>query len=503
MTDKSPNSYTKILKSSSLIGGSQGVNLLLGMVRMKFAAVFIGPLGVGLVGTYMSIQSMIGTMSGLGIHASAVRDVADAVGKGDEEQIGKTILTLRRISLFTGFFGALAMILLAQPLSEYTFNTEDYTLDISLLGITIFFSNIQGGQTALIKGMRRIGNLARLNIIGAVSGTLVTIVFYTWLGVRGIIPALLALAFIQFITSWYFARKVEYLKVEMSWRESIRASGGMVRLGLVFMWSGLAVYVVAYLTRVFITQEVSLEAVGIYSAAFALSGMFINFILGAMEADFYPRLTGVNNDHGAMARLVNEQTEIGLLLAIPGLLATLTLSPWIIRLFYTGGFLPAADLLQWFILGCLGRVISWPMGFIMLALGKGKWFFATETIFSFLHLGMIWLGLRLFGLEGVSVAFFLLYVIYSFSVYGVSRYLIQYKLNSGVRRLFYMLFPVVVLAFLTGRFLSILPATVFGVIITFVVSVYCLRGLVNRIGKDNRLVKKLCRIPGVSVICGI
>lgn len=63
-------------------------------------------------------------------------------------------------------------------------------------------------------------------------------------------------------------------------------------------------------------------------------------------------------------RLVNEQTEIGLILAVPGMPATLTLAPWIIHLFYTGEFLPASELSQWFILECLGRVLSWPLGFV-------------------------------------------------------------------------------------------------------------------------------------------
>jgi PST family polysaccharide transporter len=115
--------------------------------------------------------------------------------------------------------------------------------------------------------------------------------------------------------------------VAVSWRESFHLAGGLVRLGLAFMWSGLAVAVVAYLTRALITQQISLEAVGIFSAAFALSGMFRNFVLGAMGADYYPRLTAVASDRNAVNRLVNEQTEIGLLLAVPGLLATLSLAP--------------------------------------------------------------------------------------------------------------------------------------------------------------------------------
>lgn len=44
-----------------------------------------------------------------------------------------------------------------------------------------------------------------------------------------------------------------------------------------------------------------------------------------------------------MNRLVNEQTEIGLLLAVPGLQATLSLAALIIRLYYTDAFLSAAS----------------------------------------------------------------------------------------------------------------------------------------------------------------
>jgi len=42
------SSYAQILKSSSIMGGAAGINLLLGMVRVKFAAMLIGVSGVGL-----------------------------------------------------------------------------------------------------------------------------------------------------------------------------------------------------------------------------------------------------------------------------------------------------------------------------------------------------------------------------------------------------------------------------------------------------------------------
>lgn len=503
MSADNSSSYSQILKSSSLIGGAQAINLLLGMVRLKFAAVLIGPVGVGMIGTYQAIQGLGASIAGLGIQQSAVRDVVEAVGKGDQLMVGRIIFALRRICWLTGLLGTFVMFALAVPLSKYTFGSSEYALDIALLGPIILFANIQGGQMALIQGMRRIGDLARLNVIGAAAGTVVSIALYAWLGLRGIIPALLLLALIQLIASWYFARRITVPKVVMSWNESFLVAGGMIRLGLVLMWNGVLFSIVAYLTRAWISQEISLEAVGIFTAAFALSGMFINFVLSAMGADYYPRLTAVSHDHSAMNRLVNEQTEIGLLLAVPGLLATLALAPWIIRLFFSSDFMPAADLLQWFILGCLGRVISWPLGFIMLSLSKAKWYFMTETFFKVLHLGMIWVGLMFAGVEGVAVAFFCLYIFHIAGVYWVSYHLIRFSWSTATRRLFLYLMPIILAAFITGRMVPIWPATAIGITLTVVASIFCLRGLVQRIGRDHRIVQLSFRVPGMRRVCGL
>ena len=503
MSNSQTGSYNQILKSSALIGGAQGVSLLVGMVRTKLVAILIGPLGIGLVVTYQAMQQMIGTIAGLGIGSSAVRDISMAITKGDDETVGRAVLTLRRISLFTGLLGALAMVALALPLSHYTFGSDEHALNIAMLGVIILFGNIQGGQTALIQGMRRIGDLARLRVIGAVSGAVVSVTLYAWLGLEGIVPALVSLSLLQLITAWYFARRVTVPKVDMTWLESLRAAGGMIRLGLAFMWSGVLVAVVAYLTRAFITQEVSLEAVGIFGAAFALSGMFINFILDAMGADYFPRLSALSHDHTSMNRLVNEQSEIGLLLAVPGLLATLTLAPWIIQVFYTSEFMPASDLLQWFTLGCLGRVISWPMGFIMIALGKGAWSAVIQTMYNGIHLSLIWVGLQLFGVEGVAIAFFLLYVISTAGNLMIFHYVTGFSWSTEIGRLLLILLPIVAMAFLTGRLLSIWPATAIGLAITGVALVFCLRGLVQRIGSDHRVIQMSFKVPGMRWACGL
>lgn len=498
MTSKS--SYAQILKASSIMGGAAGINLLLGMLRVKFAAVFIGTTGVGLISSFGALQGLIGTLAGLGIQSSAVREIAAAVGKGDDQAVGRAVLALRRICWLTGLVGMAAMMLLAPLLSQLTFGHRDYTLDIAALGVIILFGNLSGGQMALIQGMRRIGDMARANIYGAAAGTVAAIGFYAALGLRGIIPTLLAVSAIQLALSFHFARRVPVPKVSLTWRQTFAEASGMVRLGLVMMWTGLMGSAVAYLTVTLITQHEGTQAVGLYSAAFALSGMFVNFVLGAMGADYYPRLTAVASDKPAMVRMVNEQTEIGLLLALPGLLATMALAPWILQIFYTREFLGAVELLQWFILGCLGRVISWPLGFVMLALGKGRWYLLTETSFNFLHVALVAVGLQFYGIEGVAIAFVVMYVGYITAVLLVSRHLIGFKWSGECIRFGLLSLPVLGVIFTASRTLPLWPATWLGLALTVVAGVLCLRGLVARVGSEHRIVRAITRLPGGKLL---
>jgi len=48
-----------------------------------------------------------------------------------------------------------------------------------------------------------------------------------------------------------------------------------------------------------------------------------------------------------------------------------------------------------------------------------------------------------------------------------------------------------------ARLLPLWPATAFGLVATVIATVLCLRGLVQRIGPDHRIVRAACRMPGM------
>jgi PST family polysaccharide transporter len=494
------NSYGQILKSTTLVGGSQVINIVLGIIRTKFLAVLLGPAGIGLMGLYSSVTGTIGIMAGMGIGSSGVRQIAEAKGTCDDLKIARTIVTVRRAALVFGLLGMLLMIIFCVPLSRITFGSTEYAWPIALLSVTIFLGAISRGQVALIQGMRKITDLARLSVLGGFLGTVISIpMIFLW-GKAGIIPFLITVSAMTILTSWWYARKIPVARIILGWRETLREAKGFLSFGLVFMVTGLMTTAVMYLIQVLVVRQLGMDGVGLYGAATILSSLYIGVILGAMGMDFYPRLTAVSEDNETCNRMVNEQTEVGLLMAVPGILATLTFAPLIIRIFYSANFIPAYEVLRWQILGIFLRVVSWPMGFIILAKGKGTIFFCTELVSNAVHVALVWAGMTYFGLKGTGMAFFAIYVFHTIMMLTVVRHLSNFHWSAINLHTSVIFSLFIAFVFLLPLYLSRGIALAVNTVIIIAVSIYCLRKLYCLVGPEwfAKFSRKIRNILGWS-----
>ena len=445
------------------------------MVRAKAIALMLGTGGAGLWGLSWSISELARGIAGMGLNGSGVRQIAEAIGTNDNQKIARTVVTLRRVSLLLGIVGAVLLCALAVPVGRLSFDDGKHTWAVMLLSLTVLFSIISQGQSALIQGMRRIGDLAKINICGAVLSTLLCIPIVYWLGEQGIVPALVCVSLVVMVASWWFARQVKVEPVTMSARDVCGEASALLKLGFVFMVSGVMLLGVNYLVNLILIQRMDKHAVGLYQAAWLIGGYFAGFILQAMGTDFFPRLTAVAKDDSKCNQLVNEQSEVSLLLAGPGLVATLTFAPLAIHVLQSAEFLPAVDVLRWISLGMMLRVLAWPMGFIMQAKNALRIFFISELISNLAYVAMVWFAVGLWGVKGVGIAFTALYVLYTVAVYCIGRRLSGFRWSWETIRIACVYTSLAAGVFAGFEFLSFTLATVIGTVVMIGMGVYSTR----------------------------
>lgn len=422
--------YGHILKSSAMIGGSSVLNIGIGIVRTKAMAILLGPAGFGLAGLYTSIMTLTQSLAGMGINSSGVRQIAEAVGSDDKQRIALTASVLRRTSIVLGLLGAALLVVFSRQVSTTTFGSTQRVGAVCLLSVAVFFQLVSAGQGALIQGMRRIADLAKMNVIAALSGAIIGIPVIYVFREKGIALSLVCVAAMSIVSSWWYSRKIRIATLTMTATQVGLEAASLLKLGVAFMASGLMITGVGYMVRVILLHQVGVSATGMYQSAWTLGGLYVGFILQAMGADFYPRLSAVANDNVECNRLVNEQALIGLLLASPGVIATLTFAPVVITLFYSAKFGAAVGVLRWICLGATLQVITWPMGFIILAKARQDFFLFSEFVWAVAAMGLAWSCVKYVGLTGAGIAFFGSYIFHWILIYPLVRRLSGFRWSA-------------------------------------------------------------------------
>ena len=438
ITDSKDNndtsSYRSIFKATSLFGGVQIWKIIITIVQTKFVAMILGPSGMGIKGLYTSATSLIQSITAMGLSNSAVRDVSQANGTGDIKRVSYIVAVLRKLVWITGLLGMVTVIFLSPVLSKTTFEDYTYTVPFIILSVTLLLTQLTAGQNVILQGTRQLKYLAKAGIIGSLISLVITVPFYYLWGVKGIVPTMVLESLSIFILAWFFARKVKFETVKVTMRDSLREGRGMMSLGLVMTYNSMLVFGCSYVIRVFITRQGGLADVGLYNAGFAVVNTYVGLVFSAMTTDYYPRLAAVNKDNEKSSQIVNQQTEIALLILLPMLLLFLIIAPWAVIALYSERFLPITGFMKWAVLGIIFKAISWSISYLIVAKGDKKIFAINETVANINTLIMSIVGYYLWGLTGLGVAYLASFASYALIVYYVANWKYDFRLSKQIKK---------------------------------------------------------------------
>lgn len=245
--ENNKESYKQIFKSTTIVGGSQIINIAIGIIRNKVIAILLGPAGVGVSGIFQTIIDLVRNGTGLGINFSGVKNVAE--NNTDPHRVAKTILILRRWEFGTGLVGMIVIIVLCKFFSNYSFGSDAYTFSIAIMSVTLLITAVSAGQLAILQGLRRIGEMAKANLLGSVLGTVISLPLFWWLGISGVVPSMILTALGALTISWLYARRVITEPVQLSLSQTFTEGLGMAKLGFFIVVNGFVATASLYLNQ--------------------------------------------------------------------------------------------------------------------------------------------------------------------------------------------------------------------------------------------------------------
>lgn len=440
------DSYGHVLKYTGIFGGVQGLNILLGLVRNKLVALLLGPAGMGLVALYTSAICFISQASNLGISFSGVKYISEVFESGDEEKIRRYVNVIRTWSLVCALAGMLVCMAFGLLVSGYIFPGDDHTVHFLCLSPIIAFMAITGGETAILKGIRQLKNLAVIQVVTVVMSIIITVPIYYFFGVWGIIPVLVMMAFVTMVATLNYSLRAYPLQVHGKWWE-LGGGAGMVRLGLAFIISGIMGSGAEIVIRSYLKINANFDTIGLYNAGYVLTVTYAGMVFSAMDSDYFPRLSSISHDLNGMALSANRQIEVSLLIISP-MLAVLTIAlPLIMPLLYSSSFAGVIPMAQVAVFSMYLKALSLPVAYITLARGDSLAYICQEVMFDVAMVAFVIIGYGKWGLWGTGVGLTASYVVDFAIIYFYARVRYGYRMSAGVVRCALLQLPLGIAAY--------------------------------------------------------
>jgi O-antigen/teichoic acid export membrane protein len=446
-------SYRQIVKTTSLFGGVQFFTIIIGIVRTKLIAIFIGPAGMGIITLLNSGITVIGGITGLGIETSGIKHISNHFKNDDLNSIATIAAIVKRLALLTGILGCLVTIFLSGWLSQLTFGNSNHTFSFVFISITVLFRQLMIGELVVLQGLRRMRLLAKANFYGNLFGLLGSIPLYYYYRIDAIVPTIIVASFSSLLVSFFYSKKIKLNTIVIS-REQMASDGkSIIKLGMLLTVSGLLTLLSTYIIQIYIGKQGGLGQVGFYNAGFTLLNSYVGLIFTAMSTDYFPRLAAISNENEKVRTSVGQQSFISILIITPVIILFLTLIPLIVKIIYTPKFLSIIPMVCFGILAMLFRAVSWSMGYILIAKGDSKMFLKTAFGFNFISLFLNVLGYHFYGLEGLGISFFVFYLIHFFGLKIITKKRYGFYFDADFYQIYGICFLMCVATFLL-RYLS-------------------------------------------------
>lgn len=413
MNEKKVSAYRRIVSSTAIFGSAQVLNILVNIIRGKLVAYILHSTGMGIASIFTSAANTIQQFALMGLNISAVPSISQADNDADKQVLTFTIRLVRRIVLLASLLGLIVTVVLSPVLSNTSFSNQSYIPYFLLLSLAVFFNVMGTGEMAVMQGLRRYKMLAFCSIVPPLCGLLLSVPIYYFWGIEGIVPAMIVVNVIYFV----IIRLLSYRNKQSEGQEKISMKTmwikgrGIIKFGAIMTFGSLLGTLTTYALIAFISNMGSIEDVGFYQASNVITSQYTGLVFTAMATDYYPHLASlVKTNMQEAFRVINQQTEIIMLIITPLAMLLILTAPLAIRILLTEEFLSIERMICFVGMASVFKALCFPRDYIIYAKGDNKIIFWVETVwgctktFSVMSLFYYFLGLDGLGYGALCVA---------------------------------------------------------------------------------------------------
>jgi PST family polysaccharide transporter len=398
-----------LLKTTFFSGISTGVQLICKLITNKIIAVYLGTNGMFLLGQLKDFLN-IGKIAGnLGTDNGIVKYVASY--KDDEAKMSTFLATGLKLHIYFSILVCILTFVFKDQLSNYLFHDLKFSNAIALLSFSFVTVTLHGFFMAVLNGLKKIKTYITINIISTIIASAVVVILVLKFKLLGAFYALILGQIIGFTISILFIRKLKLVSLKnISFKIDRLHFKNLTKFSYMAIVAPMCMIGATLFIRFFLNDKLGSEYAGSWEGMWRISAIYIMFLTTTFKFYLLPTFSEISGNE-----LKKEVFKVWTLSMPAIIVITLTvyfLKDFIIPLLFSKEFMLINTILLFHLLGDAVKINSWVLGNILIAKANTKVFIFFQIGWAVIFCTLSIILIKTNGFVGVSMAYFLTYVLH-------------------------------------------------------------------------------------------
>ncbi|WP_256680227.1 O-antigen translocase [Pseudomonas sp. Marseille-P9899] len=398
------------IKSAFLTGVAHLSRIAVAFLLIKVIAYYLGPDGLGALGHFMSLATMLYMVAGGGITNAVIKYSSEY--NQSPRRLARVVSASASYSLVCCLAVGVIGIVFSKPVAGFVFNDSGKWWLVVLLSLAQFCYAYVNIVVGVGNGLLATHVYSRIQIIGSLLAMSLVAWLVPVLGFEGAALATIAIYLAPVLPAIYFHLRFRLRRHVRLVKLSTSEVRGFAKFSGMMIVSAASFPVVEITVRQFLINGSGYEQAGLWQGLMKLSSAYLGFFTIFLSYYFMPLISRENNK-GVIRGLTLKMLSAVTVLFVFGASCLYVGRDFFIGHLLSAEFGKAADYLGYQLVGDGFRVAAYVIGFVAVAKASVKLYVGAEVLQN----GLFVLFVYGFGAQSSAVltvvqAYALTYVIY-------------------------------------------------------------------------------------------
>ena len=397
------------IKTSFLSGLSTAISLIARLISTKIVAVYLGTNGMFLMGQLKDFLRLGNTISSFGIENGIIKYTSEF--EKQEIELKGIIGTSFKINIFSAFIVSGLILVFKEKVSDFlqiNFNQNFYFL---ILICSVISASVHTCFLSIYNGLKKIELYVLINIFSNVFSAIVIIILVLEMEIIGAFYALALNQILSLLINVMFY--IYYRPFKISWILESFITENLKKLSkfsVMAIVGPTCLIISTFIIRDHLYDVFGSDYAGSWEAMWRISAIYLLFLITTFKFYLIPTFSKTKDEKLKQEVFKVWKVTIPIIIIITiGVYLTKNI---IIDILLSKEFILINSIIFFHLLGDVIKINCWVLGNIMISKADTKSFIFFQIEWSAIFIILSYLFIDIYGFVGVSIAYFITYIIH-------------------------------------------------------------------------------------------